>query len=108
MEFKGTKENWVNVVIDIADFKQVVVGVDKGKAICHLWFEYSEGITDEIKANALLISKAPEMLEMLEDVLKICDDGYIEAWEGDFEAWETELNVQMEKARELIKEAKEL
>ena len=70
MEFKGTKGNWKNVVIDIADFKQVVVGVDKGKAICHLWFEYSEGISDEIKANALLISKAPELLEMLKRLIQ--------------------------------------
>ena len=70
MKFKGTKGNWENVVIDIADFKQVVVGVDKRKAICHLWFEYSEGISDEIKANALLISKAPELLEMLKRLIQ--------------------------------------
>lgn len=67
MEFKGTKGKWENVIIDISNFKQVVVGVDKGKVICHLWFEYSEGISEEIKSNALLISKAPEMLEMLQE-----------------------------------------
>jgi hypothetical protein len=95
MQFKGTKENWVNVIIDIADFKQVVVGVNKGKAICHLWFEYSEGITDEIKANALLISKAPEMLEMLKDLLA--------SWEtGNFES------EQFVYVKQLIKEATEL
>jgi hypothetical protein len=93
MEFKGTKENWVNVVIDIADFKQVVVGVDKGKAICHLWFEYSEGITDEIKANALLISKAPEMLEMLKEILESQESGEV------FHSY---------KIEQLIKEATEI
>jgi hypothetical protein len=95
MEFKGTKENWVNVIIDIADFKQVVVGVDKGKAICHLWFEYSEGITDEIKANALLISKAPEMLDMLIAIVTANDCGLLH--KADFKVIE-----------QLIKEATEL
>jgi hypothetical protein len=65
MEFKGTKGEWVSMILDISDFKQVCVGKDKGKAICHLWFEFDEGITEEVKANAKLISCAPEMLEML-------------------------------------------
>lgn len=95
MEFKGTKGKWKNVVIDIADFKQVVVGIDKGKAICHLWFEYSEGISDEIKANALLISKAPEMLEMLKEL-------HEELLE--FKGWANECS----KIKQLIKEATEL
>jgi hypothetical protein len=109
MEFKGTKENWVNVIIDIADFKQVVVGVDKGKAICHLWFEYSEGISEEVKANALLISKAPEMLEMLKKIVSlesiICLGGAInEQYICEAEA----LNTMMYEAKQLIKEATEL
>ena len=95
MEFKGTKEKWVNVIIDIADFKQVVVGVDKGKAICHLWFEYSEGITDEIKANALLISKAPEMLEMLKQCVETLEFG-------------GQIGFTYMEAKQLIKEATEL
>jgi hypothetical protein len=96
MEFKGTKGEWKNVVIDISDFKQVVVGVDKGKAVCHLWFEYSEGISDEIKANALLISKAPEMLEMLKELVNI----YPIVIEEDKEI--------LHKCKKLIKEATEL
>jgi hypothetical protein len=98
-EFKGTKGKWY------VSKAYKTINDEKGFGIAQ-----ENGIrnSNEWDANALLISKAPEMLEMLEDVLKICDDGYIEAWEGDFEAWETELNVQMEKARELIKEAKEL
>ena len=97
MEFKGTKGNWKDVVIDISDFKQVVVGVDKGKAVCHLWFEYSEGISDEVKANALLISKAPEMLD------------FINRMSGEMLRSDFVLNEKWyEQARQLIKEATEL
>jgi hypothetical protein len=73
-----------------------------GTHIPKLWFDHA------LQMEAQKQQKYDEMLAMLEDILKICDEGYIESWEGDFEAWETELNVQMEKARELIKEAKEL
>jgi hypothetical protein len=58
--------------------------------------------------EAIKQQKYDEMLAMLEGILKICDEGFVEAYEGDFGAWETELNVQMEKARQLIKEAQEL
>lgn len=49
---------------------------------------------NESKANALLISKAPEMLEMLEELVKLHDLGH-------------EIG-QYDKAIQLIKEATEL
>lgn len=61
MEFKGTKGKWV-----------VEKTHEKGK-----WIQSEDGgycaisagsTLEESKANALLISKAPEMLEMLKDI----------------------------------------
>ncbi|WP_347219346.1 hypothetical protein [Chryseobacterium sp.] len=75
MEFKGIKGKWkiknlintgdTHVVTDtyrICDVKHFDTQIDK------LLLEPS---WDEGKANALLISKAPEMLEMLSTILKV-------------------------------------
>jgi hypothetical protein len=72
-------------------------------------FGVPEGLLDHaLQMESQKQQKYDEMLAMLEGILKICDEGYVEAYEGDFDAWETELNVQMEKARQLVKEAKEI
>jgi hypothetical protein len=56
MEFKGTKEKWLNIdgVIFSDDFFNTHIAVIPNS--------YNKEIR---KANALLISKAPKMLEML-------------------------------------------
>jgi hypothetical protein len=71
-------------------------------------FDLFEYFDKALQMESQKQQKYDEMLAMLEGILKICDDGYIEAYEGDFGAWETELNVQMEEARQLVKGAKEL
>ena len=70
MEFKGTKGKWV-----IKDYRQeTVLSLSKDRkdiviAECGNFYDvtgsYHRTHEDEQNANALLISKAPEMLEML-------------------------------------------
>ena len=63
-EFKGTNETWFLSGLEIVSMPRQV-------KICKV----SGSTYDEARANALLISKAPEMLEMLEKVLSeyTCD-----------------------------------
>jgi hypothetical protein len=68
MEFKGTKGKWY-----IENFNEpkkgkypafeIDISTETAESMCTVW--HCEALSDEIKANALLISKAPEMLEML-------------------------------------------
>lgn len=60
MEFKGTKGKW-EVVKD--DFYGSTLVKHNDFTICKLNVAHDDSITE---ANALLISKAPEMLEMLQ------------------------------------------
>ena len=59
--FKGTKGKWDWCYDKYDDCYQVAAG----KIVAMTFYD-----ADEDKANALLISKAPEMLEMLEEVVK--------------------------------------
>ena len=89
-QFKGTKGKW-----EVTPYQNVYCEINKICAIGDLG-----EITEEVKANALLISKAPEMLDILKklDIL--------------FE--HTDLNNKptfkdlFEKTKQLIKEATEL
>ena len=62
MEFKGTKGKWYLSNSD------TILRSENGSEIC----DYSgyKTAVEEDKANALLISKAPEMLEMLNECYK--------------------------------------
>lgn len=72
MEFKGTKGKWS--ISEEFDNKrdQPVFNIDaydvSQASIITVWsgLDKDDEIDTEIKANALLISKAPEMLEMFE------------------------------------------
>jgi hypothetical protein len=81
--FKGTKGKWV---------KNGKNGIHTEKGIC-----VALSFTEEREANALLISKAPEMLEMLEIIVN-----------ADFNDGSWNYQACMDKARQLIKEATEL
>lgn len=92
MEFKGTKGKWEvsknntfgRQMIDLGDFKGSI----------DVWYHNGDTITkQEAKANALLISKAPEMLEMLE---------YLHDRLG------TAFTQEKQEIEQLIKEATEL
>jgi hypothetical protein len=75
MEFKGSKGIWtIEESVDIK-WNQPVLNInayDVGqKSIVTIWsgLDLDDPIDDEIKANALLISKAPEMLGVLKECL---------------------------------------
>lgn len=93
MEFKGTNENWrVN-----SAFKKEVNN-DKGVAIADC--SQSKMIDDvEKEANAKLISKAPEMLKLLNDMYDYYSDN---------ERITGSLRDFMIKTRQLIKESTEI
>ena len=62
MEFKGTKGKWVLSYNDICSQKKLI------STAFGFIVRDKYTINKETKANALLISKSPEMLEMLKDV----------------------------------------
>jgi len=95
MEFKGTKGKWKiknqnneRLWFNIASDKDIIARTFYGDA---------EPIvtSEEAHANALLISKAPKMLEMLGKIIK--------EHETDTKSWSTTLEI-----KQLIKEATEI
>jgi hypothetical protein len=66
MEFKGTKGRWYvsKAHKTITDEKGFGIAQENGIRNSNEW-----------EANALLISKAPEMLDMLEKIMKTYDKG---------------------------------
>jgi hypothetical protein len=89
MEFKGTKGNWHVCKKN----ETILCKNDYGVAQIH-------GVINECdwKYNALLISKAPEMLEMLIKLTDQIDNEHVSDW----------LLELQDDAKELIKEATEL
>ena len=70
MEFKGTKGQWyIDTELESVNeygMKVRVISSDYGEELADVF-----GNNEEEEANALLISKAPEMLEMLERARKM-------------------------------------
>ena len=64
MEFKGTKGNWI-IEYSNRDDSYDIYNESKDEFVCT-----TMNSLDIEKHNALLISKAPEMLEMLQDILE--------------------------------------
>ncbi len=97
MEFKGTKGKWeINPKASRnVRFKNLTI------ANCSSGQNGENEI--EEKANALLISKAPEMLEMLNQLI-IQIETFTKGNIGEIEYFEPEIK----KAKQLIKEATEL
>ena len=93
-EFKGTQGKWFSCCLNAKphycyadDGEKVICGFYKKQEMC-------DDLSDEeIRANALLISKAPEMLEMLKIILE---------GKCDIPEWKKEM------AKKLLKEATEL
>jgi hypothetical protein len=99
MEFKGTSGKWRAINL----CGRYVVGNDENSTLHFIdcWLEGIGGIATnkEAKANVLLISKAPEMLEMLKEYVRLLD--------GEFSP-KTFISELVEKTEILIKEATEL
>lgn len=72
---KFTKGKWEIVNTDKVE-SHLDIAINSDKSDCIAWV-YSESDYKNIngKANALLISKAPEMLEMLKEILYGKEDG---------------------------------
>lgn len=95
-EFKGTKGKWkikdikstLETEINSSEYRIAKVKHYKGK-------NFNDPIEKEAKANALLISKAPEMLEMVSELLK----------ELEFHGYRHSTTIY--NAQNLIKEATE-
>jgi hypothetical protein len=71
-EFKGTKGKWKLSTIITYGRQMVDLGEFKGSV--DVWCHSGDSMTkEEAQANALLISKAPEMLEMLKNIFEDYD-----------------------------------
>lgn len=92
MEFKGTKGKW-----KIDKYNNVSSNYNE------IAFLKSDTPNKERRANALLISKAPEMLEMLQKIYAILED----LWHED-ESNDIFDLLDAEELDNLIKEATEL
>ena len=88
MEFKGTKEKW-EVFTDSYTNEITIYPSDSTVAICSMANTYERN-----KYDALLISKAPEMLEMLKKCKMMCEHLNIHHVS-------TELNTLIKEATEL-------
>ena len=96
-EFKGTKGKWkienikspFETAINSSEYRIAAVKHYEGK-------NFNDPIEKEAKANALLISKAPEMLEMLQEFVLDFDNGLID-----------DFQITRDRFEKLIKEATE-
>lgn len=104
MEFKGTKGKWVKAEKHTSKHSYITVQSENKDNFKQILFEYRISADDctqsccnkEQHANALLISKAPEMLEMLKrqnELIKFLKGTHY---------------CQYSEAQELIKSATEL
>jgi len=104
MEFKGTKGNWrlrnEHNLIFVESPKEEINQPYGQEILADDYFNEEERIYD-----ALLISKAPEMLEILKRILKIISEGHGSSFDGSWQEWESELNDVTKECEQLIKEA---
>lgn len=118
MEFKGTKGKWIIEDSMIKNESKEVVAftttlskrVDDSRLENESWIDMRARIKPELEecatekqANALLISKAPEMLEIL---TKLHDHYFNDIINNDFSSFA--LRSLMDECNKLIKEATEL
>lgn len=96
-EFKGTKGKWKAVWN--GHYYDIKTSID---GYCHNLCNTISNVflaigNQEEKANALLISKAPEMLQMLESFVNDFDNGLID-----------DFQIPRDRFEQLIKEATEI
>ena len=97
MEFKGTKGKWGIRKGTFGFQKNCTFILSDELDICLL---YKVNSPDEEEYNAQLISKTPEMLELINEFYLMCIQKTFPT--------EHELEYMAEKAKQLIKEATEL
>ena len=99
MEFQGTKGEWFACCLE--DKPHYLFSKEGEVTICGFYKIQDDGNElpiEEVRANALLISKAPEMLEMLNKLL----EHYEDVLKGDFSSFS--LRSEIDNTRQLIKE----
>jgi len=103
MEFKGTKGKWV--INEMDRYSRLInIESDEGKKICEtLCGNESHPDRQDAEFNALLISKAPEMLQMLIEISKTAE----RVWETNEEN-EFFDEIDFAELDDLIKEATEI
>ena len=72
--FKGTKGKWVKVDYPHCIAVETKLGNGEEHTLFTDQFCYASKFDGDASANALLISKAPEMLEMLENAKQVLID----------------------------------
>jgi len=97
-EFKGTKSKWEIKKGDKTTFTKIII--DKNKIIV---FGYKTKDWETELYDALLISKSPEMLEMLKSVYDLQKNNY-----GDATDTHIAMITKAKEIEQLIKEATEL
>ena len=98
MDFKGTRGKWRKFQLPNGNMK---ITCDDWREFAEIEFKHWQNTEERRKQclyNALLISKAPEMLEKLAEVKDL-----LEAYPS-----ETEIHLKAVEIRQLIKEATEL
>jgi hypothetical protein len=106
-EFKGTKGKW-NIKNIAYDKQWINISSEKGIIARTFYGEQEPIVTkSESEANALLISKAPEMLEMLKLFTDFPDEDFKENESNNYYTFSVKIS-DMIKAKQLIKEATEL
>jgi len=100
MEFKGTHQKWGYRPQSISKNGFYIETINKNHIGTFIG-EVGGGLQDlkEIEANALLISKAPEMLEMLDKISKFIDEN------KGVNYWCELLKREVPEIKQLIKEA---
>jgi thiaminase len=96
-KFKGTKGKW-NISTD--DKGNHYMNVSGNYEFVKIYSGDSDFIVKMQKANALLISKAPEMLEMLDKIVFLTDN-----FQVSFQDFKERYNLEI---KQLIKEATEI
>ena len=96
MEFKGTKGSFNPVDVSLGLSKGLYISGENQKYFICKIIE-NDRCCLENKANQLLISKAPEMLEMLKEFVYDFDNGMIEDYQ-----------ILRDRFEQLIKEATKL
>ena len=100
MDFKGTRGKWRKFQLPNGNMK---ITCDDWREFAEIEFKHWQNTEERRKQclyNALLISKAPEMLELINEFYLMCIQKTFPT--------EHELEYMAEKAEKLIKEATEL
>lgn len=105
MKKKFTKGDWKSNIIELEDYGVVAIS-NESKVIAQL--NFGDKVTEEQKANAKLISAAPELLKCLSDILDLAMDGYnLHVKNACHEEFLQEDRTLLKNAREAIKKATE-